>query len=379
MMISEQLDNSITKAEAQTKIASMLDPVQTDKEGNQVEKPKKKPKPAANAEGGNKAVKVEDAESAKGKKTPAKAAPDQSDEEHAEDTDEDTQTAEDNADDAEDLEGEEDQADDAQGENDEGDEEELHTVVIDGNEEKIPYSELVAGYQRQADYSRNMAQVSKQRKEVEALQEQVKDLPKVRETYFKGAERFSQNAGLVLAALEQRFMPKAPTLELAKTDPAAYLQQKELHAEALQFAGSLQSELAAIEKKGLEELHSRISEGRVKLMEIQPELKEAGNRQKLKEYANKLGFTDEQMKLEPNPVLFQLAYKAMRFDEIMSKKRELAPNNSKPKVMKSTKAPDDGKAIRERKRTERLTAHKQAGTVNSAASALSGIISKKQA
>lgn len=376
MLIEQQLSNAITTTEASSKIAGMLDPVKTDKEGNQSEKqPKKKPQAnAAEAEPGqSKALTVADAESAKGKK-PAKETPQPSDEEISEDAD-DGETSEDQDENSQDQDEEAGDDADAQGENDEGenDDETMHTVKIDGKEVEVPYTELIAGYQRNADYSRKMADLTKQRKDVEALQEQVKDLPQVREQAQKSAERFVQNAGLVLKALEQRFMPKAPDLALAEKDPAAFLKAKELHQESLQFMNGLAGEIKQIEVAQQNQLIALVKEGRQKLMTMQPELNDAGNRQKLKEYANGLGFTDQQMAMEPNPVLFQLAYKAMRYDEIMNKSK-IQPEHKKPKVMKSTKAPVEASAIQQRKRAETLNAHKQTGTVTSAASALSGIL-----
>jgi len=281
--------------------------------------------------------------------------------------------ADDQADDADDQDAQ--SSDEEEQGADEADDAE-HVVVIDGEEIKVSYEELINGYQRQADYSRRMNALAKERKELEAVKEQTKDLPQVQKRYEQGAERFVQNAQLVLTALEQRFMPKAPSAELAKTDPGTFLQQKEIYQEALQFRQGIIQELSRVDAEGKQQQQKLIQEGRQKLFVIQPELKDPAARQKLRAYAKSHGFSDENIASEPNPILFDWAWKAMKYDEIMKRKAELSATKSPPKTMKQSKATADHKALKNRKRTEALGTHRQTGNVNSAAAAISALIKK---
>lgn len=256
---------------------------------------------------------------------------------------------------------------------DEQDPETLHSIVIDGKESKVTYKELISGYQRQADYTRKMQTLAKERKDVEAVKEQVKDLPNVQKAYQEGAATFSKNAQLVMLALEQRFMPKAPDQALIDKDPAAYLKAKELHQEALHFRAGLTQELQGLEAKAKEEAKKQVFQGRQKLFETVPELKDTVHRQELSAYARAHGFTDEQIQNEPSPILFGWARKAMLYDKIMEQKAKLSPDKSKPKVVKQSKASEGHKAIQVRQRTAAIDNHRNEKSVDSAARALAGI------
>jgi hypothetical protein len=245
-----------------------------------------------------------------------------------------------------------------------------HTVIVDGKEYKVSYEELISGYQRAADYTRKTQALAKERKEVEALKAEVADLPERQKEYQQGAERFTKNAQLVLAALETRFMPQPPSIELAKTDPAAYLHQKEMHQEALQFRGALQHELVKFEHMAKQEHQKAVETGRVKLYEAMPEMKDVASRQKLREYANSLGFTDEQIANEASHTLFVCVEKARRWDELQRSKANLKDKAPLPKVTKRTNAQPSQKAVQQRQKEVALDAHRQRGTIQSAEQAI---------
>lgn len=279
--------------------------------------------------------------------------------------------------DGEDPDGESHSEDDDEVVDEEGEEEPEKTfkVKVDGQEIEVNERELKDGYMRQSDYSRKMGAIAKERKELETIKEQTKDLPIVQKRYAEGAERFTQNAQLVLAAFEKGFMPKEPDIELVKTDPVAYHRQKEARQEALQFIAGLQHEFGQLKAENKAEFEKTINESRGKLMMMQPELKEQANRARLVEYAKTHGFSDEQISNETNPILFQWAWKALQFDELMSKKPK--PESFKPKVMKQGKAPEPHKAVAQRKIGDALNVHKQNGSIQSAAAALSALKAKR--
>lgn len=249
----------------------------------------------------------------------------------------------------------------------------LHTIVVDGKESKVSYEELISGYQRQSDYTRKMQDLTKQRKDLQSVQEQVKDLPTVQKTYQENAERFAKNGQLIMLALEQRFMPQEPDKSLLDTNPGAYMKQKEMFQEALHFRSGIQQELETLNAQKQQEQVRTIQAGRQKLFEVMPEMKEAANRQKLKAYVNSLGISDEAIAAEPNHVLFVMAEKARKYDEIMQRKAEITTDNAKPKVAKQTKAADGHKALQVRKRTETIEQHKSNKSVDSAARAIAGL------
>lgn len=255
----------------------------------------------------------------------------------------------------------------------------LYKVKVAGKEEEVTLSELLSGYSRTKDYLQKTQAVAKEKKEVEALRESVKDLPQQRETYVKGAERFGTAAVVMLQAMQQKFMPKQPDPELAKSDPAAYFAQKEACQEAMQFTGALQQELGNIQEKiqkDARETHAKaVQESRKKLYEAMPEMAQAPARQKLREYANSLGFTDDQIAQEANHVLFLCVEKARRWDELQAQKANVKPKAPVQKVAHRTNAAETKRAINQRDKNTVLSEHKQKGTIKSAEKALERIFS----
>ena len=274
-------------------------------------------------------------------------------------------------------------ADDESADTDEGEGEEddtLYTVKVGGKKEQVTLSELLKGYSRTGDYLQKTAAVAKERKEVEALKETVKDLPQQRETYMKGAERFTQNAAVMAIALQQKFMPKQPDPELAKTDPAAYYAAKEAHQDALQFTQALQQEvgqIAAKQQADAKDQHAKlVQEGRKKLYEAMPEMQTAPARQKLREYANSLGFSDEQIANEASHTLFVCVEKARRWDELQAQRKNIQPKAPLQKVARRTNAAETKRAVSQRDKQEVISAHRQKGTMKTAEKALMAIFTE---
>src|SRR5690606_6466716 len=80
--------------------------------------------------------------------------------------------------------------------------------------ERLALSELKAGYQRQADYSRKTQEVAERRKGLEAL-----------------SARVNQSVEAIADFLVKQ-IPAAPDPQLAMTNPGQFVQQKALHEAA---------------------------------------------------------------------------------------------------------------------------------------------------
>lgn len=209
----------------------------------------------------------------------------------------------------------------------------LVTVKIDGKEEQIPLKEAIAGYQRQADYSRKTAQVSEMRKQIEAEAQQVQ------------MERV-QYAQL-LSALQQQLatsVQQEPDWEkLYSEDPLEYVRQKDIHRERqerLQAANVEQQRVMALmQQQQVMQLQEVVKQGREKLTEAIPAWKDKtkweADRMKLRTYAvEKLGYSEQEISQVYDPRAVLALYRSMRHDEIMSKRP--APNPQKgPQVMRA--------------------------------------------
>ncbi len=274
------------------------------------------------------------------------------------------------------------EGDDADGQSEDGgesDPESLHTVHVDGEEIEVTYEELVSGYQREADYRKKTQELAREKREVLAEKEAIKDMPEKRKQYEEGAAKFTDKAMFVLAALEKRFMPQPPSQELLASNPTEYLKQKEAHTEALQFSAAVYNELRGLEAKRKEEHKGAVAKGRQELYKVLPEMADTAARQRLTDYIRGLGYTDAQMAEEADHRLFLLAEKARRWDALQERKRDLKPKTPVSKVVKSTTAPPAKKAVEEKQRRDAKTIHKKQGTVDTAAAALAkaGVIQRR--
>ena len=207
----------------------------------------------------------------------------------------------------------------------------LVTVKIDGKEEQIPLKEAVAGYQRQADYSRKTMALQEERKQVRAEAQQVQ------------MER-AQYAQL-LNALQQQLVEtvqQEPNWEqLYAEDPLEYVRQKDLYREKqerLQAATVEQQRVMALmQEQQVSQLRQVVQEGREKLAQAVPAWKDPqrfeADRVKLRQYAQKLGYAENEISQVYDPRAVVALHKAMRYDEIMSKRPQPNPQNG-PRPMR---------------------------------------------
>jgi hypothetical protein len=207
----------------------------------------------------------------------------------------------------------------------------LVTVKIDGQEQQIPLKEAIAGYQRQADYSRKTAQVSEMRKQIEVQAQQVQ------------MER-AQYAQL-LTALQQQLaetVQQEPDWEkLYESDPLEYVRQKDLHRERqerlMAATHEQQRVMTLMQEQQAQQLRLVVQKGREKLTEAVPAWKDPQrfeqDRVKLRQYAQKLGFAEEEISQVYDPRAVVALHKAMRYDEIMAKRPQPNPQNG-PRPMR---------------------------------------------
>ena len=295
------------------------------------------------------------------------------------DVDEESENIEDE--DVEDTDGVEDEdldldveidAEDAEDADDSEEEAELiEFETPDGETVKITAEELYNGYLRQRDYTKKTEELSKERKTIEAIQDEISDLPEVRKTYQDTAKHFGQTAGLVLKILDDKFIPNAPDPALMDTDPAEYVRRKELRQEALDFKNGIVGELQRQQNLEANFLQKEIEKGGVRLIRDYPVLKDEAEQRNLREYIKSdYGYKDEDIDVNTDHNLFIMAHKAMKYDAIIKKQKNLKPTAKKPKVLKSKKGREDKGSIQKRKRTDALNQHQKTGSVRSAANAI---------
>lgn len=247
----------------------------------------------------------------------------------------------------------------------------LVTVVIDGKEQQIPLKEAVAGYQRQADYSRKTMAVSEMRKQVEAEANQIQ----------QERAQYAQLLGALQQQLQETVQREPDWERLYAEDPLEYVRQKDLYREnqeRFQAATAEQQRvMSMMQQTQVQQLKEVVKQGREQLSEKIPAWKDTArweqDRVKLRSYAQKeLGYGEEEVSQVYDPRAVVALYKAMRFDEIMAKRP--APNaQTGPKPMRAG-SPQTAPARRTSEITRQKQRLAQTGSVKDAAKLFESLI-----
>ena len=202
----------------------------------------------------------------------------------------------------------------------------LVTIKIDGKEEQVTLKEAIAGYQRQADYSRKTAHAAELRKQVEAEAQQV----------IAERAQYAQLLGALQQQLQETVQAQPDWEKLYAEDPLEYVRQKDLYRERherLQAATAEQQRVVSLmQMQNASQIQQTVQQGREALREKFPAWKNPDRWEKdrvaIREYAvNKLGFSEDQVSQVYMPAAVEAVYKAMKYDEIMSKRPQAQPQN----------------------------------------------------
>lgn len=246
--------------------------------------------------------------------------------------------------DGEDDEGDEDEADeDAEDEEDddsdeEPDEEPTFKVKVDGEEVEVSQSELLAGYSRQADYTRKAQALAKERKEFSQEAEAVRTERQQYATLLDKLQKQVEGSG-----------ESEPDWDkLYAEDPNEWVRQRELHRARRERQEAIEAEKARVEQQEQAErekqLQGRVAEEREQLKAAIPELadpeKAKDRMEKIRSYAvDKAGFTDAELQGIYDHRAVVALDKARRYDELEAKGSKAKKSAGKRKGGPKTLAP----------------------------------------
>jgi len=232
-------------------------------------------------------------------------------------------------------------------EQDEGEEEAeqpRYRVKAAGEEKEVTLDELIKSYQLGTDYTKKSQAVAEERKAVEAEKARIEEARYLRDQY---AER--------LQVIEQMLnqQPETENLEyLKETDPIGYaVKVAELSQREKQLA-QVQAERQRIamqqDQERQEQLGHVIQAEARKLAEAIPEYADPQKgeiaRRELREFGQKLGFSEQELSGVYDSRQVLTLWKAMQYDKLQSAKPGITKKvNEAPKVMKSgVSQPRDG-------------------------------------
>lgn len=238
----------------------------------------------------------------------------------------------------EEIEGAEEEAADEESDNeeiaDEGDDlPELYTVKVDGETKEVTLDELVKGYQLDAHYtqkSQKLAEeqkvVAEERKILSAVSQKFEKLGEV-VTYLEGVNSYLETT-----------IPPMPSIDLAKTNPAEYIQQKEAREIYLRNMGSIAQRVAQTKQEAKAVIADMQAAGAKVIRQKMPELLEPQNITGLYSYLQEgYGYDKEVIDNNIDPNLFIMAEKARRYDDMVSKAAK--PDYVKEKTFKAKARP----------------------------------------
>ena len=189
----------------------------------------------------------------------------------------------------------------------------LYTVRVDGKDEKVPLSELLAGYSRTSDYTRKTQEVATQRKELERVQG---ELVQERQEYAALLPKLRQ----MLGGEESE-----PNWEaLRQVDPARAAVEWQRWQERKARLADLQAEeerVAQLERSRMLEAQKQfIAQEREKLLKL-PELAHWSDAEKRKADGSMVaqtllsaGFSEEELQITDHRAML-IAYKAALYDK----------------------------------------------------------------
>jgi hypothetical protein len=244
-----------------------------------------------------------------------------------------------------DKEGSEEDEEDEKPEQDEEDDEakakgsEVFTVKIDGKEVEVPKEEVIAGYQRQADYSRKTQALSEERNAFQAI----------RQEHETEKQQVAQERGQYKVLLTQlsdalkQLEPQEPNWqELYQTDKNEYLIARDNWRAFQEQKAAAAAELDRVSQTERGEhqklLQNHIAEGRKKLVEWEPKWQDQkalrDDFAATVDYAkSKLGYTDAELANANDHRALFAVHKARLYDELMAKAKDVKQTAAPKKVL----------------------------------------------
>jgi hypothetical protein len=242
-----------------------------------------------------------------------------------------------------------------------------YKVKASGEEIEVTLNDLIKGYQREADYTKKTQTLAEQRKQVESERQVIEQAKTERDQY-------QARLALIENALRSR-EPQENLEALKETDPIGFAvkvaeqtqREKQLQAIQLERARIAQQQQA----EQTQNLNSHLTVEAHKLAEAIPEYadeqKSVQVKKDIRDYAKKIGWSDEELASVYDSRAVLTLYRAMQYDKLIGNKANITKKvNEAPKMLKAgVSRQTDANADQTKKAQNKL---KQTGKVRDAAS-----------
>lgn len=252
-------------------------------------------------------------------------------------------------------------------------EEQRFTVKVNGEEREIPLSELVKGYQLEADYRIKTSQVAEQARAAQAEREQAQAL---QAHYGQALNVYAQHL--------QHMQPQPPDASLIDADPVGYLRQQQAYQnwqgqmqrvqyEQQQLSAHQQQEQAALTYQTLaheSELLAKAIPGW-----SDAEKAKAGKAELTKYLKETYGFDDARLAQVADHRALVMARKAMLYDQMQAKQAQATDKVAKLPP-KAPMRPGSGDISPTDGRTRAMQSLKKSGSIDDAANAFAAMLAR---
>ena len=252
----------------------------------------------------------------------------------------------------------------------------LYAVTIDGEEHQIPLDELLKGYSRQSDYTRKTQQVSEQRKEFDAMKQNMaqeyQQIQAERNQYVQSLQNLMETS---MGNVDKFANIDWETMK--ETDPIEYVTKREEFREAQEKVQGMRNEQqmaqqrqAAQEQTSRQELLQREHNA---LVDALPDWgnpdKQKGLAKGIRDYAMGQGFAKEELDSLVDHRSILVLLKAKQYDQLQKADVKSKKLKNKPRVIRAGTGRDRD-ADSKSKRTAKMKRLRGSGHVDDAASIL---------
>jgi len=248
-----------------------------------------------------------------------------------------------------------------------------YTVKVDGKDVEVTQEELLAGYSRQADYTRKSQVLSEQRQKADA---ELAATQQERQRYQSQLEQFNTQADSKINELA-----KTDWTKLKEEDPTEYMLKRDQYRELQDNKRMVEDEQKNLQLKSQQENQAKWQEelGRQQEIMVQrlPEWTDPDKgpklKQNIKSFAVKKGFTEQEVNSLIDARSVDVLHKAMLYENLLATKISGKKAKVVPKVTRPGSPATKGEISSDKVKAQRARLRKS-GHLNDAKSVIESLL-----
>ena len=250
-----------------------------------------------------------------------------------------------------------------------------YTVKVDGKDVQVTQEELLAGYSRQADYTRKSQVLSEQRQKADS---ELAATQQERQRYLSQLEQFNTQADSKIDELA-----KTDWTQLKEEDPTEYMLKRDQYRELQENKRMVEDEQNNLQLKSQQENQVKWNEelGRQQEIMVQrlPEWTAPDKGPKLKQnitsFAVKKGFTEQEVSSLIDARSVDVLHKAMLYENLLAAKISGKKTKVVPKVTRPGSPASKGEISGDKVKAQKARLRKS-GHINDASSLIESLMTK---